>query len=108
MPSWLSLITSLNATQDASIQASEELGPERFSLAGADLQPEHLALAIGAHADRHYHRHAHDAPGLARLDVRGVDPQVRPVALDLAVEEGVRGTLLSPRSNPPSESPSFA
>jgi hypothetical protein len=28
-----------------------------------------------------------DATGLARLDVRGVDPQVPPVALDLAVEE---------------------
>src|SRR5205085_9450925 len=64
-----------------------ELGPERFSFAGADLQPQHLALTLGVHPDRHYYGYAHDASGLPRLDVGRVDPQVRPVTFDLAVQE---------------------
>jgi hypothetical protein len=39
------------------------------------------------------------APGLARLDVRGVDPQIRPIALDLAVEEGAH-TLIQFAAQP--------
>ena len=52
------LITSL---QTAPVQAAQELGPERLGLRGADLEPEHLTLTVGVHADRHYYRHAHDA-----------------------------------------------
>src|SRR5205814_10206006 len=76
-----------HATQAAPVQAAQELGPERLGFAGADLQAQHFALTFGVHAYSDYYGHAHDAPGLARLHVRGVDPQVRPVALDLAVQE---------------------
>jgi hypothetical protein len=69
MPSSLSLITSLTPRR-----------PRRLGLRVPDLQTEHLALAVGVDADRHYHGHADDATGLPRLHVGGVDPQVRPVA----------------------------
>ena len=54
------------ALQATPVQAAQELRPEGFSLQDANLQAQHLA----------------------RLDVGGIDPQVRPVALDLAVQEG--------------------
>src|SRR5205814_10045753 len=76
-----------HATQAAPVQAAQELGHERLGFAGADLQAQHFALTFGVHAYSDYYGHAHDTPGLARLHVRGVDPQVRPVALDLAVQE---------------------
>src|SRR6202008_401820 len=77
----------LHTAQAATVQASEELGPERLGFTGSDLQPQDLPLAFGVHPHSHYHRDAHDAPGLARLHIGRVDPQVRPVAFDLAVEE---------------------
>src|SRR5204862_4552335 len=75
----------LHAAQATTVQAAKELRPEGFSLRGANLQTKHLALALGVDTHSHYHGHAHNAPGLAGLDVGGVDPQIRPVALDLAV-----------------------
>ena len=77
----------LDAAKTAAVQAAQELDPKRLGFRCANLQAEHLSLALGVHADRHYHRDAHDAPCLACLDVGGIDPQVRPVALDLAAEE---------------------
>src|SRR5450755_2612018 len=77
----------LDATQAAPVQAAQELGPEGLGFRVPDLQAEHLALALGVDPHRHYHGHAHDASGLPGLHVGRVDPQVRPVALDLAVEE---------------------
>ena len=78
----------LDATQAPPVQAAQELGPERLGLRVPDLQTEHLALAVGVHADRHYYGHANDAPGLPGLHIGRVDPQVRPVAFDLTVQEG--------------------
>ena len=77
----------LDATQAAPVQAAQELGPERLGLRVPGLQPEHLALAVGVDAHRHYHGHADDPAGLAGLDVGGVDPQVRPITLDRSVQE---------------------
>src|SRR5664280_1287046 len=47
-----------------------------------------VIVAVGVNTDGHYYRHADDSPGLACLDVGRVDPQVRPVAFDLAIQEG--------------------
>jgi hypothetical protein len=44
-------------------------------------------LASSASPDAESHRH--DPAGLPYFQVRGIDPQVWPVALDRAVEEGV-------------------
>ena len=77
----------LDTAQAPPVQAAQELGPERLGLGVPDLQAEHLALAVGIDAHRHYHRHADDPSSLACLDVGRVDPQVRPVALDRSVQE---------------------
>ncbi len=82
-----------HAAQIPAHEAAQELGPERLGFAGADLHAQHLALAVGVDAHGHYHRHADDAPGLARLDVGGVDPQVRPVAFERTIEEGVHALV---------------
>ncbi len=87
MPSWLSLMTSLTPRRPRRFRLRRNSVQNGSASRAPDLQAEHLALALGVHAHRHYHRHADDAPGLARLDVGGVDPQVRPVAFDLAVQE---------------------
>ena len=55
----------------------------------ADIHAEHFAPAIAVDAHRDDHRDRDDPPVLADLHIGGVDPQVGPVALDRAVEEGV-------------------
>ena len=50
-------------------------------------QAGELALPVRVHPDRHHDGHAHDAPGLARLDAGGSYPQTGPIALDLSIEE---------------------
>jgi len=41
----------LHATQAPTGQLAEEPGPDRLGLGGADLQAQHLAAPVGAHAD---------------------------------------------------------
>jgi hypothetical protein len=54
---------------------------------GPDVHAENLAPAVAVDADRDDHRDRYDAPLLAHLHVGGVDPQIRPVALDRTAEE---------------------
>ena len=55
---------------------------------GLDIHTQHLASAVGVDANRHDDGDRDDAAGLADLHVGGVDPQIRPIALDRPVEEG--------------------
>ena len=90
MPSWLSLITSFTPRRPRRFRLRRNsVQKGSAGLRGAHLQAQHLTLAVGVHADSHYDRDAHDAPGLTRLHVGRVNPQVGPVALDLAPQEGV-------------------
>ena len=57
----------LDPAQPAPREAAQELGPERLGLGGADLHAQHLA----------------------HPQVSGVDPQIGPVALDGALQEGL-------------------
>jgi hypothetical protein len=82
----------LDATKAAAVEAAQELRPELLGFARADLDAQYLALAFGVDADSHYYGHAHDSTSLASPDVSGVDPKVRPVAFQGAIEEG--GDLL--------------
>src|SRR6185437_3273355 len=50
---------------------------------------EHFPSPVGVHGYGNYYGHRHDPAGLPHFQVRGIDPEVRPVALDRAVEEGV-------------------
>ena len=103
-PSWASEITSLTPRRltprrltprppaprpPAPRPPAQEGRPERPGLRGADRRAEHLAPAVGVDRHRDYDGDGDDAPRLAELHVGGVDPQVRPVALDRARREGV-------------------
>ena len=79
----------LDAAQAAPGELAQEVGPEGLGLGGADLHAEHLAPAVGVDADGDDDGDRDDAAGLADLHVGGVDPQIRPVALDRPVEEGL-------------------
>ena len=89
MPSWASEIDELDAAQAAAGELAQERGPERLGLGGADVHAENFAPAVAVDADRDDHRDRDDAAVLAHLHVGGVDPQIGPVALDRAVEEGL-------------------
>ena len=45
-------------------------------------------MAVAVDADRNDYRRRDDAPTLARLHVSRIDPQIGPVALDRAAQEG--------------------
>ena len=83
----------LGAAQATLDQALEERRPERLGLAGADVQPHDLPLALAVHGNSDYGGHTHDAPALALLQIRRVQPQVQPVASKRAVEEGVHAVV---------------
>ena len=79
----------LDPAQAPAGQLSYERGPESLSFRRADIHADNFALAVGVDTHRNDHGHRHDPAGLPDFDVRGVDPQIRPVALDGAVEERV-------------------
>jgi hypothetical protein len=53
------------------------------------VQADDLAPALGVHGRRDYCRHGDDAAALAHPEVGGVEPQVGPLAVEGALEEGV-------------------
>ena len=74
----------LDATQPPARQLAQELRPDRLGLRGADLHAQHLAPSVAVDADGDDDGDRHDAPPATDLQVGGVDPQIRPVALGLA------------------------
>lgn len=98
-PSWASEITSCTPRRPRRVSwrrksvqnGSASLGPHR--------QAQRLAATIRVYANRHYCRYRHDPSGLPLLEVGRVDPQVRPVALDRPVQEGLH-PLVDLRAQP--------
>ena len=78
----------LHPAQTATRQRAQEARPERLGLRGPDAHAQDFALPLGVHRDGDYHRHRDDPPGLPDLHVGRIDPQVGPVTLDRAVQEG--------------------
>jgi len=79
-------LDAFEATLD---QALQEGRPERLGLGGTKAQADDLAPAIGIDGHRDYCRHGYDAAAVADLEVGGVEPEIRPLALDRPVEEGI-------------------
>ncbi len=77
----------LDAAQATACELAQERRPERLGFGGADVHPENFASAVTVDADCDNDGNRHDAALLAHLEVSGVDPQVRPVALDRTGEE---------------------
>ena len=79
----------LGAAQAAPGQAAQELDPEGFCLAVACGHAQHFAPAVGVDADGHDHRDGDDLVVTPDFDVGGIEPDIRPIAFDRPVEEGV-------------------
>src|SRR6185312_8258695 len=89
----------LHAPQASAGQRAQEARPERLRLRGADRHAEHFPSPVGVHGYGNYYGHRHDPAGLPHFQVRGIDPQVRPVALDRAIEERMHA-LVDLRAQP--------
>src|SRR5207248_4500512 len=87
----------LDPTQAAPRQALQKRRPERLSLRGTDVQPDDLASAVGVGGDSDYCRHRHDAAALTLLQVSGIEPQIRPLAGERAVEKRMHAPADLPR-----------
>ena len=98
MPSWASEMTSLTPRRPRRASLRRNSVQNGLGLGGADVHAEHLAPAVAVDADRDDDGDRDDAAALAHLQVGGVDPQIRPVALDRPVEEGLHLARRSPRT----------
>ena len=78
----------LDAAQTPARKAAQELDPEGFGLAMADGHSQHLAPSIGIDAHRDDDRHRDNMMAAPGLDVGGVEPDVRPVALERPRQKG--------------------
>jgi hypothetical protein len=79
----------LDAPQASAGELAQERGPERLGHGRADVHAEHLAPAIAVDVGRDNHRDRDDGPVPTLLQVVGIDPQIRPVALDRTGQEGL-------------------
>ncbi len=79
----------LHAAKATTGEAAQKVRPEGLRLRWADFHAQDLTSAVGVRADGYDDRHRDDATVLAHLDVGRVDPEVRPVAFDRPVEEGL-------------------
>lgn len=77
----------LHAAQAAPCQAAQEVGPERLGLQCADRQSQHFAPPVAVHPQRDGDANRDDASGQAHPQARGIDRDVRLVALDGLVEK---------------------
>ena len=78
----------LDIAQAAPRQALEKARPKGFGLRRADMQPDNLTPAIGIGRDSDYRRNRDDAAALA-LQIGGIEPQIRPLAGERAIEKGM-------------------
>jgi len=88
-PSCASRDHQLDAAEAALDQALQEGRPERLGLRRTDAEADDLAPTIGVDRHSDYRRHRDDAATVADLEVGGVEPQIRPLTVDRAVEEGI-------------------
>jgi hypothetical protein len=79
----------LYASEPSAGELAQERRPERLGFGRADVQAQHLPPAVAVRPHRHDDGDRHDPALLAHLHIGGVDPEVRPIALDRPVEKGV-------------------
>jgi len=83
----------LGAAQAALGQAAQERRPESLGFAGSDMQPHDLPLALCVSRHGDYGGNTDNAPALALLEVGGIQPKIRPVAVKRAVQEGIHPVI---------------
>jgi site-specific DNA recombinase len=77
----------LDATQPAPEQSFQEGRPEGLGFRRVEAKADDLPLALGVHGDRDYRRHRDDPAALAHLQVSRIEPQVRPLTFQRAIQE---------------------
>jgi len=87
MPSWESEITSFTPRRPRRARLRRNSVQKTSASKVADRHAEHFATAVAVHADRDDHGNRYDPASAANLDVSGIQPDVRPVALDRPIEE---------------------
>ena len=78
----------LHAFQAAPDQGFEKARPERFGLRRTDLEADDLTSAVGVDGHGDYGRHRHDPPAFPLLEIGGVEPEIGPITLQRAFQEG--------------------
>ncbi len=79
----------LGAPQATTDQALKAGRPEGLRFRWPDMQTDDLAFALGVCRHSDYRSHADDAPALALFEIGGVEPEIRTVADDQALEESI-------------------
>ena len=67
--------------------------PESLGFRGTDMQPDDLASAVGVGRHGDYCGDRDDTAAFALLQVSGVEPQIRPLAGERPVEEGMHALV---------------
>src|SRR6516164_7396866 len=91
----------LDALQAASHQALEEARPERLSLDRPKTEADDLTPAIGRHRHGDDCRDRDDAAAVAHLQGGRIEPKIRPLALERAIEEALTRSSTRRVDTPP-------
>ena len=78
-----------DAAQPALGQAFDKARPERLGFGWTNAEADDLAPALGRDCHGDYRGDRDDAPAIPDLEVGGVEPEIRPLAIQWAIEEGV-------------------
>lgn len=77
------------AAQRSATELAQKLGPERLGFRRADVHAQHLPAAVGVDFHGDDRRQRDDAVISPRFHIGRVDLEVRPVAFDRPLEEGL-------------------
>jgi hypothetical protein len=83
---------TLEATLDQALQKSR---PQRLGLRGTNAEPDDLASAFGRDRQGDYRRDRDDPAAVAYFEVDGIEPKIRPFAVDRPVEKGLTRLWMS-------------
>lgn len=95
-PRWASEITSLTPRKPRRREAPQKIRPKSLRFARSNAHAENLANAIGVDANGNYYGNGNNTTGLANFHIRRVDPEIRPITFDRAIEERVDALMISP------------
>jgi hypothetical protein len=78
----------LGAAKASADEALQERRPEDLCLGWSDVQPNYFPFTLGAHRHSDYHRDRPDLTAFTLLEVGRIEPQIRPIARERALEKG--------------------
>src|SRR5207302_278834 len=79
----------LDAAQSTLGQAFDKVRPERLGFGWTNAEADDLAPALGRDCHGDYRGYRDDAAAVAHFEVGGIEPEIRPFAVERPVEEGV-------------------